>query len=475
MDYKALLTFSPNPYVLMDPDLVIVWANEAYLRVTMQTESAIVGRNVFDAFPSEGESHDLLSSSFDRVLETRKADEIALIRYDIRAPDGSMSERFWSATHTPILDDDGEITHILQHTVDVTELHKLRQLREEVRVVERAGVVQARNLDLEEQTERMRRMFEQAPGFVALLDGPDHVFQLANDAYYELTGNRELIGLSVAEAMPEMVEQGFVRVLDEVWKSGTPYFGRSEEIFLDLATGRKRMYLEFIYQPISDHNGNPTGIYVQGYDVTEEVMAQRRQELLLEELNHRVKNTLAVVQGLAGQSFRTIDATGEARRIFNERLRALAAAHDLLTSQNWEASTLSDTLVSSIQAATGDDLTRFDLDGPNVLLSPKLAVALAMTVHELCTNAVKYGALSTQGGRCAITWSVEPAGDERDSLTIEWRESGGPPVVKPQRCGFGTRLIEAGFVMEHDGEAALQYEPEGLQCTIRLKIVKQGK
>lgn len=473
MDFKSLFALSPNPYVVLDPDLTIVWMNDAYLRATLRTREDITGRGIFDAFPSEPgtESYDLLHNSLIRVLETGQIDEIALIRYDIVGPDGTMIQKFWSATHTPILGDDGAVRHILQHTVDVTELHGLRRMRDEMGLVQRAGAVQARNSTLHAQSERMRRLVEQAPGFVAVLEGRDHVFQLANAAYRTLVGREDLIGHPVARVLPEVVGQGFVHRLDEVLATGKPYFGRGEEIFIEIDGRMERMFLDFIYQPIFGEDREPMGVYVQGYDVTETVEGQKRQELLMSELNHRVKNTLAVVQGLAGQSFRSVDPDGAARAIFSKRLHALASAHDLLTRRNWESTSLHDCLHSAISAATGEEVGRFTLNGPDVNLSPEVGVSLAMTVHELCTNAIKYGALSNETGRVAVNWScASDEGDAKARLAIEWREIGGPAVVEPERTGFGTRLIEHGFVSQHDGRAALAYRPEGLVCTIELRL-----
>ena len=471
MDFKALFSLSPNPYVVLDTDLRIVWMNDAYLRVTMSSRDAIMGRKMFDAFPSEPgtESHDLLLDSLMHVIESGEADEIALIRYDIAAPDGTMTQRYWSATHSPICED-GKTRYILQHTVDVTELHGLRRMRDQMGLVKRAGAIQARNTDLEAQTERLRRLFEQAPGFIAVAEGPRHEFQMANIPYRRLVGRDDLIGKPVAEALPEVVDQGFVDLLDEVLASGTPYFGSGEEVFLGADDKREQLFLDFIFQPIFDEQGTASGVFIQGHDVTEGVRAQKRQELLIHELNHRVKNTLAVVQGLASQSFRKIDPDGEARRIFAQRLHALAAAHDLLTRENWQAAKLSETLETAISAATGGDAERFVMNGPLVTLTPQIGVALAMTVHELCTNAIKYGALANDEGRVLLDWTVQPQDDETQRLTISWRETGGPPVTSPERRGFGTRLIEQGFVTQHDGKAVLDYRPDGLVCDIDLAI-----
>lgn len=472
MDFEALFSLSPNPYVVLDADLTIVWMNDAYLRVTMSSRDAITGRMMFDAFPSEPgtESHDLLHDSLMHVIRTGEADEIALIRYDIANPDGTMAQRYWSATHTPICED-GKTRFILQHTVDVTELHGLRRMRDGMGLVQRAGAIQARNADLEAQTERLRRLFEQAPGFIAVMEGPEHEFQMANIAYRRLVGRDDIDGKPVAEALPEVVEQGFVRLLDEVVASGTPYVGRGEEVFLGVEGRREQLFLDFIFQPILDGDGAVSGVFVQGHDVTDGVRAQQRQELLINELNHRVKNTLAVVQGLASQSFRKIDTDGGARRIFAQRLHALASAHDLLTRENWQSAKLSEALEAAIHAATGGDSARFEMNGPPVALTPQVGVALAMTVHELCTNAIKYGALSNDEGRILLDWTVEPEGDGMQRLHLSWRETGGPRVEPPERNGFGTRLIEQGFVTQHDGKAVLDYRPEGLHCGIDLAIL----
>ena len=471
IDFEALFARSPNPYVVLDSTLAIVWMNDAYLRATMRERAGLIGRRMFDAFPSDldSDSHRLLQGSFERVFATGEADEIALIRYDLQKPDGTMEERYWSATHTPIPDHQGAVGYILQHTVDVTELHNLRRFRDGMGLVERAGAVQARNLGLLEESSRLKIMFEQAPGFVAMLTGPQHQFKMANRAYRNLVGRGDLIGKSVAEALPEVVEQGLVQILDQVRETGRPYVAGNEIVQLKRRSGDKAedRWLNFIFQPIFSPAGQAevTGIFVQGHDVTEQVQAQERQRLLINELNHRVKNTLAIVQSLASQSFRRIPDSEPARRSFDARLNALAAAHSLLTASNWEAARLVDTMRASVEATAGAAVDRFSINGPDFALQPQTAVSLAMIIHELSTNAIKYGALSVEGGRVAIDWSIEHEG-EACRLRIEWVERGGPAVTEPERRGFGSRLIERGMSAEQDSAVTLRYEPEGLRCSI---------
>jgi PAS domain S-box-containing protein len=471
IDFEALFARSPNPYVVLDPTLTIAWMNDAYLQATMREREKLIGRKMFEAFPSDplSDSHRLLQASFSRVLETGNPDEIALIRYDIQNPDGSMDVRYWSATHTPILDDAGAVAYILQHTVDVTELHGLRRMRDEMGVVERASAVQARNLGLLEESSQLKSMFEQAPGFVAVLTGPQHRFQMANRAYRDLVGRRDLIGKGVAEALPEVLEQGFGEVLDKVRETGTAYVASNEAVQLKRLDGDRieERYLDFIFQPIysSGSPGEVSGIFVQGHDVTEQARSQERQKLLINELNHRVKNTLAIVQSLASQSFRAIPNSEPARRSFDARLNALAAAHTLLTASNWESARLLDTVRSSVSATAGAAADRFSIHGPDFLLQPQTAVSLAMVIHELSTNAIKHGALSNEAGKVKIDWRLEEE-EDRCRLQVEWAESGGPRVTESQRRGFGTRLIERGMSAEQGSSVTLRFEPDGLHCTI---------
>ncbi|WP_439648389.1 sensor histidine kinase [Croceibacterium aestuarii] len=469
IDFETLFSRSPNPYVVLDPNFAIVWMNEAYLDVTMRRREEIIGRNMFDAFPSDpgSESHRLLRGSFERVLDSAETDEIALIRYDIPNPDGGVEEHYWSATHTPLLDEKGDVAFILQHTVDVTELHGLRRLRDEKGLVERANAVQARNLDLSAEAERLTSLFEQAPGFMALLGGHDHRFELANDAYLRLVSKEDIVGKTVAEALPEVVGQGFVDLLDKVYASGKAYAGHAVEVVLknEAEDRAERRYLDFIYQPIFATGGAVTGIFVQGHDVTEQVESAEAQKLLINELNHRVKNTLAIVQGLAAQSFRQIDDAGDARATFDARLSALAAAHSLLTQTNWESAKLREMVRSSIEASAGADIERFTLSGPDISLPPQTAVSLAMTLHELSTNAIKYGALSNDVGKVDVVWTLE-RDDGVAAIKIDWCESGGPEVTPPQRRGFGTRLIERGLTGDGGTSVSLDFSPGGLHCRI---------
>lgn len=509
----------------------------------------------------------------------------------------------------------------------------------------------------EAERERLERLFEQAPGFMAMLSGPEHIFTLANAAYQRLIGERDVIGLPVREALPDLQGQGFFELLDRVYESGEPFVGRQLPLLLKrrLDGPLEQAYVDFIYQPVKDSAGKVTGIFAEGHDVTDQRAAtnllaaharnletlnrtgaalaseldldrivqtvtdagvaltgaqfgaffynvtdehgesltlyslsgadrsqfdrfghpratevfrptfdgtaivrsdditkdpryghndphfgmprnhlpvrsylavpvrsragdvigglffghaeaalfteshedlisgiasqaaiafdngrlfqeakleleQRRraeeyQQLLINELNHRVKNTLAIVQSLAQQSFKGGKSPEAAHEAFNARLAALAAAHNLLTRSNWEKAALRDIILSAVAATAGTAASRVQVAGASIVLPPQTAVSFAMAIHELSTNALKYGSLSNSDGTVTVTWELSNEGDQQ-RIHLEWRERDGPVVSQPQKRGFGSRMIERGLAGELRGTAKLEFLPEGLCCVI---------
>jgi two-component sensor histidine kinase len=190
--------------------------------------------------------------------------------------------------------------------------------------------------------------------------------------------------------------------------------------------------------------------------------AEQHRTLVLREMNHRIKNILAAVQAVANQTFKD-QATPQSLQSFGSRLTAMAAAHDLLLSENWESVDIGETLAAALDPF--DREHRFSLDGPPLRITSKAALALSMAVHELCTNAAKYGALSQPGGRVAVHWWTDGTGEAR-RFRLSWIESGGPPVTAPDRRGFGTRLIQTALAGEFDGEIDLSYPESGVRFSL---------
>jgi PAS domain-containing protein len=348
VDLADAFDASPNPYVLLTPDLRIAGANQAYLEVTRSIREAIIGRPLFAAFdsgPGEEAPENVrqVKASLEKARDTRQRDHLAMVRFSMPGksdgPTPVFEERVWSATHTPILNAEGEVIWLLQHTADITELEQLREGTRDRKagtstrtldaivgggVLARARQVQEDNRRLAEERNRLLDMFMQAPGFVAVLAGPDHIFEFHNDAYRRLIGYREIEGLPIAQALPEVVSQGYVDMLDGVFETGEPVQGQASLVQLQRAAGERPQdaYVDFFYQPIRDADGSIIGVFVQGHDVTEGVRAAERQKLMIDELNHRVKNTLATVQSIAMQTARSHDDPRTFAEGFQARLLA---------------------------------------------------------------------------------------------------------------------------------------------------------
>jgi two-component sensor histidine kinase len=200
-------------------------------------------------------------------------------------------------------------------------------------------------------------------------------------------------------------------------------------------------------------------LWVAGRQRDGELVQQRYErhlELVAAELNHRVKNTLSIVQSLAHQSWKDPQSMEAAKAAFDGRLMALSTAHNMLTRENWDAVSIEEVATAALgpHAVCG---TRIVIDGPKVVLGPKACVTLAMTFHELATNAVKYGALSQPGGRVEVSWTCDAG-----RLHLYWRERDGPPCTPPDREGFGARMLKRALAAELGGTARLSFEPEGL-------------
>ena len=477
-DFEQLFRAMPGQYMVLDRDLVYVDANPAYCASTERTREEIVGRYVFDAFPRTREDSRLVEESFRRVLATGQAETLPLVTYPIPAPGGGFQMKYWSLVHLPLFDEHGQVAYVAQNAVDVTELQQLKAIaygpdpgapaRGESDLFQRAQEITALNASLAAETRGLRELFMQAPGFMAVLMGPDLTFALANTAYVQLIGHRQVVGRSLADALPEVVDQGYPRLLRSVMQARTPHIDHAASVLLQRTPGAplEERFLDFIFQPISGPDGESIGVFVEGSDVTDRVMGERQQKLLLDELNHRVKNTLSTVQAIADQTLRTSPDPANFRAHFEARLMALSATHNLLTATSWVSADLGEVARLEFRPYGPE---RYRVSGPAVALSSSQALALGLLFHELVTNAAKYGALSSGDGRVEVVWRVRRAHGGAD-LEIDWRELEGPPVVPPSRRGFGSRLIERSLQGQLGGEATLDYAAEGVRCRIRLPL-----
>ena len=215
--------------------------------------------------------------------------------------------------------------------------------------------------------------------------------------------------------------------------------------------------------PIIGPNGMPEAILSVSRDITVIKEAEQRQRLLALELKHRMKNTVAMIQAIANQTIRGGPEVDAIRQAFTARLNTMASAQDILTQTVWARASLQYLVEESVKGHS--DLSRFRIEGSKLELSSKTALAMALALHELATNATKYGALSQDSGRIDVTWSVTDG-----EFRFEWRESGGPRVQPPTRRGFGSRMIERALAGYFSGTAGVDYEPAGVVFSLRGPI-----
>ncbi|MBW0144477.1 HWE histidine kinase domain-containing protein [Sphingomicrobium clamense] len=204
--------------------------------------------------------------------------------------------------------------------------------------------------------------------------------------------------------------------------------------------------------------------------VVERKRQEDRQKLLVNELNHRVKNTIAIVQGIAHQTFEDDVPVEQGRETFIRRLDALASAHHLLISENWAKASITDIVTRALDGC-GGSLERVRIKGRDFDVQSETAVSIALAIHELCTNAFKYGSLSVPAGRVEITWKLEKG--DIPVFVFEWRELGGPPVKEPSKKGFGSRLLERGLAKSLGGRVELNFDPSGFCARFSAPLNRQ--
>lgn len=284
----------------------------------------------------------------------------------------------------------------------------------------------------------------------------DYCYVDVNPAFEKNTGLAGVVGKTMRELAPTH-EPMWYEIFDRIARTGVPerFEGKAE------ALGR---HLDVYAFRTGEFTERRLAVVVR--DVSERKAAEDRQRMLLGELNHRVKNTLTTVQSIANQTMVTATDYTDFVERFNGRLATLAEAHDMLAQSNWEGAELN-SIVHKLVATDGEG-DRVALSGPIVLLRPQTALSLALVLHELATNARKYGGLSRHEGRLRVSWSV--SGRDGDCLLdLDWLERGGPPVKEASRIGFGRTLIEQGL-KGIGGETLLRFEPGGVSCHILLPL-----
>lgn len=285
VDFSELFDASASPIIVLDSQLIIRACNQAYQALVNTKREDLVNQPAFDVLSSGNpEQDEALLRSFNNVIESRQPVRIPFMRYDVpRAVNGSLGEqsfksatRYWAGISTPVLDDNGDVKYILNQPSDITQLV---QMREQTGAALLGFEFTPEQFDqqigffdlLYKERARVHELFHQAPGFVCILSGQNYIFEMANKAYIELFAQADVIGKPLIEAVPKVEEQGVIALLDEVCRTGEPFFANAMEFFVyrDNEPEPRQIFINFVYQPIRDGQDNITGVFVQGYEVTE--------------------------------------------------------------------------------------------------------------------------------------------------------------------------------------------------------------
>ncbi len=683
---------APGPIALLIGAEGLLLYNDAYSVIAGARHPGLLGLPVRKAWPEVADFNDNVIRTVGAGGTLSYRDQGLTLRRN------GVDEEVWlNLDYSPIVDEAGRPFGVIAYLTETTAKVQFE------RVV--AG-----------ERERLRQMFEQAPSFMAMLHGPEHVFDLANAAYLQLIGHRDVLGKPIREALPDLSGQGYFELLDRVYATGERFVGTASAVLLERTPGARpeERLIDFVYHPLRDAQHRVVGIFVEGIDITERVLAERalreseaqfrifaesmpdqvwaarpdggldwfnprvfeytgarpgdlegngwpsvihpddrteaqrrwaqaidrgepyeaefrirradgvyrrhlaraalirdeagnprrwigtntdiedqtrverelrhselrlrlsqqaagiasievdidsgrvwgsetlwalwglppaesvevgvledlvipedrhvrstaetrrdgssaanveyrihradtgalrwiarhvefvrddagrpvkmfgvmrdvtdakeaeaRQRLLTHELEHRIKNILATVSAIASQTLRDTDLDS-ARTALNQRLQALAGAHDVLNRTRWTSASLPAVIAAALEPFPTD---RIDVSGPELVIGPRRALAMALAVNELGTNSLKYGALSADGGRVGIAWELQ-RGDGTPMLLWRWQERGGPPVAEPSRRGFGRFLLERVLAADFRGTVRIDFSPEGVACVM---------
>ncbi len=455
--FSSAVRATRMPMIITDPrrpDNPIVFVNAAFSVLTGYDREHIIGRNCrFLQGPATDRAE---VQRLRDAIDARRTIELELLNYKV---DGST---FWNRLLvSPVFDEDGELTYFFASQLDVTlERERLTRLLRDRDALE--SEVAHRTTELKAAEQRLRFALEAGRLGTWSIDLESERL-IASDGCKAICGRAPHDSLTLDELRSSIhpADRPFQRqALDHAVATGALL---DVEYRITTPSGEER-WVQIRGQASYRADGTPIAIAGTTQDVTERRQLQDQRALVATELNHRVKNTLAALQAVAAQTIRQASSLDEAGSTLQARIRAMAAANDLLVTENFESIPMRVLLERTLAPFGVEDPARFTLDGPDLRLPTHLVTAYALGVHELATNAAKYGALSNVAGRVCLKWQVIRHGDAA-RLHLSWTEKGGPPVVAPANIGFGTRLLQRVLATQAGGSIDMDYRREGIVFT----------
>ena len=427
----------------LDHDYRFLYFNDAYAAEYRKLwgRSIEIGDPLLDGLAEWPEEQEKARDIWSRAL----AGESFTITMEFGPPDAT---RMYELRFNPVSNDTGQVgaAHIFR---DVTE--KIRNAAA-----------------LRESEERFRNMADYAPVMVWITE-PDGSCSFLSQTWYDFTGQtpETALGFGWLEAVHPDDKAKSERIFIEANREQAPF---RLEYRLRRHDGSYRWAIDSA-RPRFNSEGQFLGYIGSVIDIHDRMRAEEHRTLLIDELNHRVKNTLAIVQALAARTFDGSRSREESLSIFEGRLSALAQAHNLLAEESWHHALLGD-VVQEVVASRSIEKGRFTAGGPDIVLKPKQAVTLAMALHELCTNAIKHGALRDKSGKVSFTWETltGPDATAPDTMRLVWDETNGPAVATPTTRGFGSVMIEQALRSEFGATVTLDFRPDGLRCIVEAPL-----
>jgi PAS domain S-box-containing protein len=431
--FRIALANSPIRVAHVDRELRYTWLYNAH--PDMESER-VVGKRLDDILPPE-----------DVVELTRLRQEVLSTGHSLRreiAITFPSGRAVWDVTAEPLRDTAGKIVGVTTAAADLTERKRLEADRAQL-----AAIVETSSDAIVSRG----------------LDGTITSWNAAAERTFGYTA-AAAVGRNIAMLVPSDRVDELAKIRQSLDTGGPVAPFETVRLTKD---GR-RLDVSVAISPLTNADGVLVGTSIITRDISERRRAQERQDLLLAELSHRVKNTLATVLSIANQTLSRAESLDEFSRSFRGRIQALATAHNLLTAVNWEAAALRVLVEQALQPYASSDRSNVQISGDEVVLRPSAALTFSLVLHELATNAAKYGALQKPGGFVSVDCRVRTNGGRE--LHLHWTESGGPPVTPPDGRGFGLELIERSVAHQLGGQAVLDYRVDGLACEITVPLTE---